>query len=57
MYRFHFLAYIWLFNFNKPFHLWQIHKAAGNETQTTVHEQEIDESEDDEEHVEEHFGE
>ncbi|KAF8084213.1 hypothetical protein N665_0729s0025 [Sinapis alba] len=33
----------------------QINKAAGYETQTTVHEQEIDESEDEEEDVEEHF--
>lgn len=36
------------------FLLWQINKAAGNQTQTTAHDQEIDESED-EEDVEEHF--
>lgn len=34
--------------------MWQINKAAGNQTQTTAHDQEIDESED-EEDVEEHL--
>ncbi|XP_010491846.1 PREDICTED: WD repeat-containing protein 43 isoform X2 [Camelina sativa] len=33
----------------------QINKAAGNQTQTTAHDHEIDESEDEEEDVEEHF--
>ncbi|KAG5409147.1 hypothetical protein IGI04_005466 [Brassica rapa subsp. trilocularis] len=35
--------------------LHKINKAAGNETQTRVHEQETDESEDEEEDVEEHL--